>query len=113
MKKYPNRIKDLRISKGITQLQLSMELECTQESISAYENGRTLPSLSILMKTSTIFNASMDYIMMRSDYRSYVDTENISKDERRLLTYYKMLCHMQKEKAIAYMQGMIDTGSIY
>lgn len=113
MNQYPNRIKELRISKGITQLQLSMELECTQESISAYENGRTLPSCSILMKMSKILNASMDYIMMCSDYRIYVNTDNVNKDERRLLTYYKMLGPMQREKAIAYMQGMIDTNSSY
>jgi transcriptional regulator with XRE-family HTH domain len=109
MPHYPNRIKELRTSRGITQLQLSMELECTQESISAYENGRTLPSVTILMKMSEIFNTSMDYIMKRSDVPSLVDTQNISKDEKRLLSYYRILGQTQKERSIAYMQGMIDT----
>lgn len=110
---YPNRIKELRTSKGITQLQLSMELECTQENISAYENGRTLPSLAILMKMSTILDASMDYIMMRSDLRSSIDTQNLNKDEKRLLSYYKMLGPVQREKSLAYMQGMMDTDMHY
>lgn len=40
-----NRIRELRAEKNITQLRLSLELEVSQETVSAYENGKHLPSL--------------------------------------------------------------------
>ena len=65
-----NRIRELRQEKKITQLQLSSQLEVTQETISAYENNVHMPSLAALMKMSKIFNASMDYIMGQSNVRN-------------------------------------------
>ncbi|MBR1931190.1 MAG: helix-turn-helix transcriptional regulator, partial [Lachnospiraceae bacterium] len=47
-----------------------IELNVTQETISAYEHGRHMPSLEALMKMSDFFNASMDYIMGLSDVRT-------------------------------------------
>ena len=37
-----NRIRELRAEKNITQLRLSLELEVSQETVSAYENGKHL-----------------------------------------------------------------------
>ena len=45
-----NRIRELRAEKNITQLRLSLELEVSQETVSAYENGKHLPSLKSLIK---------------------------------------------------------------
>ena len=76
-----NRIRKLRQEKGITQLQLSIELEVTQETISAYEHNRHLPSLTALMKMSRLFDVSMDYIMGLSDVPQIaIDTDSSIAD---------------------------------
>ena len=104
---YPNRIRELRIEKGITQIALSIELEVTQETISAYETGKNLPSTANLLKLSKILSASMDYML--SPIRTPIDSSTMTNDERRLLTYYRMLGNVQKEKALSYLQGLCDS----
>lgn len=107
----PNRIKDLRIEKRITQLQLSIELGVTQETISAYEHNRHLPSLSALIKMSEIFDASMDYIMGLSPVRQIQTTDYTLNDEQRnvLLHCYQRLGSKNKARLIAYAQGLLDS----
>lgn len=58
-----NRIKKLRKEKKITQIRLSIELEVSQETISAYEKGKYYPSAAMLIKLRDIFGVSIDYIL--------------------------------------------------
>lgn len=106
-----NRIKDLRKEKRITQLQLSIELDVTQETISAYEHGRHLPSLAALMKMSKIFDASMDYIMGLSPVRQIQTGDYNAADEQRnlLLYYYQRLGTKNKARLLSYAQGLLDS----
>lgn len=108
-----NRIRELRREKGITQLQLSIALEVTQETISAYEHNRHLPSLTALMKMSEIFHASMDYIMGLSDVRDIATdgASSLADVEQRnlLLKYYRRLGYKNRIKLVAYAQGLADS----
>ena len=65
-----NRIRELRAEKNITQLRLSLELEVSQETVSAYENGKHLPSLKSLIKMADIFHVSTDYQCTNIHYHS-------------------------------------------
>ena len=108
-----NRIRELRLEKRITQLQLSIELNVTQETISAYEHGRHLPSLEALMKMSLYFNASMDYIMGMSDIRNVQMDFHLTPEEQaqreRLLHYYNILSTKNKSNLISYAEGLYDS----
>ena len=106
MQEYHNRIRELREEKHITQVRLSTELGVAQETISAYEQGRHLPSVSSLMKLSSILDASMDYIMMKSDVRNMIQVQSLSDNET--LGYYKKLNASGKEKALSYIEGLND-----
>ena len=99
MQEYHNRIRELREEKHITQVRLSTELGVAQETISAYEQGRHLPS---------VLDASMDYIMMKSDVRNMIQVQSLSDNETRLLGYYKKLNASGKEKALSYIEGLND-----
>ena len=97
MQEYHNRIRELREEKHITQVRLSTELGVAQETISAYEQGRHLPSVSSLMKLSSILDASMDYIMMKSDVRNMIQVQSLSATIRSLmLQERKRLFHILK-----------------
>ena len=65
-----NRIRQLREELRMTQVRLSIELEVSQETVSAYENQKHYPSFLQLSRMSTLFNASIDYIMGLSDVRN-------------------------------------------
>lgn len=108
MHKVHNRIRELREEKHITQIRLSTELGVAQETISAYEQGRHMPSVATLIKLSNILDASMDYIMMKSDTRNIIEATSLSDSETRLLGYYKKLNSSGKEKALSYIEGLND-----
>lgn len=57
------RIKKLRQSKNLTQLQLAKRLNISKSMISAYENDIRLPSYDVLIKLSRIFNVSTDFLL--------------------------------------------------
>lgn len=64
------------VRKNLSQLQFSIELEVTQETISAYEHSKHLPSVTALMKMSQLFGVSMDYIMGLSYALGLLDSES-------------------------------------
>lgn len=107
----PNKIKELRVEKRLSQLQLSIDLGVTQETISAYEHGRHLPSLATLMKMSEIFDASMDYIMGLSPVRQIQTSDYTITDEQRnhLLHCYHRLGSKNKACLVSYAQGLLDS----
>lgn len=107
-----NRIRELRLEKRITQLQLSIELGVTQETISAYEHNKHLPSLTSLLKMSEIFDASIDYIVGLSNVRHIaLDSENTGYDvaeKTHLMNCYRKLGSKNKARLVAYAQGLLD-----
>lgn len=102
-----NRIKQLRNEYHMTQVRLGIELEVSQETISAYEKEKHYPSFSQLLRLSKLFNASIDYIMGLSDVRNPINT-NENDDLNRLMALGKRMNTQQLELVIAYAQGMID-----
>ena len=108
MQEYHNRIRELREEKHITQVRLSTELGVAQETISAYEQGRHLPSVSSLMKLSSILDAFLDFIIVKYIVRNLFDGQSLSDNETRLLGYYKKLNASGKEKALSYIEGLND-----
>lgn len=57
------KIKNLRKSFGISQVQLANELGVTKQCISNWENDNIMPSVEMLVKISTFFNVSCDYLL--------------------------------------------------
>ena len=61
------RLKEIRKSKGITQLKLAMDLNMNQNTISRYETGEREPSINELIKIADYFNISIDYLLERTN----------------------------------------------
>lgn len=61
------RLKEIRKSKGISQLKLAMDLNTSQNTISRYETGEREPGIAELIKISDYFNISVDYLLNRTD----------------------------------------------
>lgn len=57
------RIYELRISFGWTQVQLAQKLGITKQTVSNWENDNIQPSIDMLVKLSNIFNVSTDYLL--------------------------------------------------
>ena len=103
-----NRIKNLREEKKMTQIRLSTELEVTQETVSAYEIGKHQPSVKSLLKMAALFNASLDYIMGLSDIRLPMKEDGLPENEVAALSLFRGLSNAQQDRAMAFMQGMLE-----
>ena len=57
---FANRLKELRVSRGLTQDDLARELKLVKSSISMYENGKRKPSFEVLEAIADYFNVNMD-----------------------------------------------------
>lgn len=63
-----NRIRKIRKLRKITQSELAAACGCTNNHLSAIENGINKPSIELIMKISLILDASVDYFLMDSEY---------------------------------------------
>ena len=64
---YGQRIRELRIEKGLTQTQLAEQLGLTQKSVSKYELEQLDLSTELVVKISRFFDVSSDYLLGMSD----------------------------------------------
>ena len=74
---FSQRLKELRTEKNISQNALAKILSLTQGHISAYENGKKLPSIETLWTIADLFQVSIDYLLMRTDERN---TQSATKE---------------------------------
>lgn len=61
------RIKELRISKGLTQKQLAKETGLSERGLQNYELGERVPTLQATIALADFFDVSLDYLTGRSD----------------------------------------------
>jgi transcriptional regulator with XRE-family HTH domain len=59
------RLKELRKSRGISQLKLAVDLNMNQNSISRYENMERQADYEALIRFADYFNVSIDYLLGR------------------------------------------------
>ena len=65
------RIQDLRVSKNLTQKQLSDLLNISQRAYSHYETGTRGIPIELLITLADFHNTSIDYLVGRTDKKSF------------------------------------------
>ena len=63
-----NRIKELRIEKGLSQRELAAKTNIKQANISRWEAGLVVPNILDVWILANYFNVSIDYLIGRNDY---------------------------------------------
>ena len=61
------RLKEVRKSRGISQVKMAMDLFLSPNSISRYETGEREPDFATLIKIANYFDVSIDYLLERTD----------------------------------------------
>lgn len=74
-----DRIKELRNLKRISQNELAKHLQVSQQTIGAWEVGRTEPSIEFTNKMADYFDVSADYLLGRTNVRK-PQRENDNQD---------------------------------
>ena len=73
---FPERLKQLRKEKGLTQVTLAEELGVSKGTVAMWETGKRMPGFDMLARLSELFDKRVDYIIGTSeDRRSATLTE--------------------------------------
>lgn len=104
-----NRLRELRIEKGLLQSDIAKIINKSERTVGFYETGERDMGTETLSKLSDFFNVSIDYILGKTDMRNIEDdfkfayhkeTEGLSEDEiKEALEFYKLVKNRKnKEK---------------
>ena len=63
MKSFGEKLKELRIEKGLSQKELADLVDTSQSAIFYWENNQQEPKISSLKKLCIFFNVSADYLI--------------------------------------------------
>lgn len=111
---FSERLKTLRKENSFTQKQIADILGVDRSTYAYYELARTRPDIDSLVVLAKIFKVSTDYLLLgdekipgvvnengseyaRSEY-SFDHLADLSKDERELILYYRMLNNNSKNE---------------
>ena len=67
MENFGEKLKELRLEKGLTQKQLAQEIGNAQSAIVYWETNKQEPTISALKKLCKYFEVSADYLLDLED----------------------------------------------
>jgi len=65
---FNNRLREVRMLKGLTQEKLSEIVGVGLRNYQYYEQGKHVPSFEVLIKLADVLNVSIDYLVGRDDF---------------------------------------------
>ena len=77
---FYERIKELRNSLGINQVEFGKRINVSKQCVSNWENGYIQPSIDILVRIATTFSISTDYLLGLND-KPTLDVEGLTNEQ--------------------------------
>lgn len=104
-----NNLRLLRESKNQTQLNLGLKVGVQQETISAYENGKAMPTAETLLKIAKHFGCSTDYLLDLTSISTPVNSliiDNLDANEANIIACYRNLDRDNKNKVLGFIKAL-------
>jgi len=60
---FGDKLKAIRVNRGLSQAQLAEKIRVTKSAVSAYENSTRMPSYEVLVRIARCFDVSTDYLL--------------------------------------------------
>ena len=67
MTKFPERLRQLREERGVSQAAVSKEMGVSRYTVYSYEKGKTEPTLDGLVILANYFDVTVDYLLGLTD----------------------------------------------
>lgn len=104
---FSDRLKELRIEKGLTQAQFVDGLGITASALSAYEKNLKNPSISVAKRIAEKYNVSIDWLCGLSENKSSDNTFRTYRDIVNALfeidKYTELILDIEKESDCPYL----------
>lgn len=110
-----DRLKELREEKGYTQSKVAELIGVQRYTYAKWEQGRVEPSICDLIKLSSVFNVSIDYMVGKTDdFGISVGGENgviLNADEEELVKAYRKLSSSTKSAMLSTLKSLSEKES--
>lgn len=104
-----NRIRQLRLEKGLKQIELCKILGVSQAALSGYETGNYEPDNEILIKIANFFNTTTDYILGISEKKRLTPEEVSQMPEAQLLKEtMENMTPEQRQQLVQYARFLVS-----
>lgn len=77
---FGDRVKHLRTSYNLNQVQLAEQLKVSKQTVSNWENNNILPSVEMLINIAEYFSVSTDYLL-ELDNRNYIEVTGLTNSQ--------------------------------
>ena len=77
---FEERIKELRLSLGINQVEFGKRINVSKQCVCNWENGNIQPSIEMLVRIATTFSVSADYLLGLENINT-VDVTGLSNEQ--------------------------------
>jgi transcriptional regulator with XRE-family HTH domain len=64
---FKNRLKELRVTNNLSQMQLALKTGLSQSAIAKWELGKTEPTATAIITLAKFFNETTDYLLGQED----------------------------------------------
>lgn len=91
MSEIGDRIKKLRLSLGLKQVQFSQQVRVSQGYLAEVEKGKKIPSSRVLLAISTVFGVDEEWIRSGRGRKQKAEDMLLSKEEREVVNLYRRL----------------------
>lgn len=94
-KESGERIRQLRLETGLTQERTANALNIDRSFYSRIESGKNGCSVDLLIQLSTLFNVSIDYLVLGKSHRmpsSNIEGTLLKRDIEKLIVHLEKFC---------------------
>lgn len=92
------RLKSLRKAKKLSQAELAKKLGKTTWAIASYEQGKSYPSIDVLIKLCSIFKVSSDYLIgIENDLDVKLGLNGLTDEEVSLILQFVSLVEQNRK----------------
>ena len=78
------RLRELRLKKGLTQVQVANKLNLHKSTISGYESNTKVPSIDTICQLAIFYNTSTDYLL-GIDNRKMICVEGLTNKQLEII----------------------------
>lgn len=106
---FPERLKELRLKKGLTQKEIAEEFGIKQPNYQQWESGKRKPSSETLEKFANFFGVTMDYLAGNDEELDNVEllfrmnSNGLTEEEKKI--FKKELIEFMEERKKAFNKG--------
>lgn len=103
---FPERLKELRLRKGLTQREIAKEFGVKQPNYQQWESGKRKPAFETLEKFANFFDVTMDYLAGKDDELENVEllfrmnSKGLTEEEKEI--FKRELIEFMEERKKAF-----------